>query len=96
MLNFIHVELTKPKQLHKNVFSSRIKGQILIRVKGHEKQPYKNKGRPTGLVKAFYYCVSGIVAFITNDIEPQFFPFLLLCPNHLRLEFTKNLRPKHA
>jgi hypothetical protein len=34
------------------------------------------------------------MAFIYKEIEPQFFSSLLLCLNHLRLEFTKNLRPK--
>jgi hypothetical protein len=38
--------------------------------------------------------VPGIVTLIDKNIEPHFFPFLLLCPNHLLLEFTKNLRPK--
>jgi hypothetical protein len=46
------------------------------------------------LVKNLLPCVSGIVTFLNNEIEPHFFPFLLLCLNHLLLEFNKNLRPK--
>ncbi len=45
-------------------------------------------------VKSFIPCVSGIVTFITNDVKLIFSPFLLLCPNPLCWEFTKNLRPK--